>query len=230
MNTRLNKRMVELGLVSSRRKADELIQTGGVKVNGSPVENLATRVSEDDSVTLYGRSGKAKANITIAFNKPVGYICTHRSQRNGQKTIFDLLPLNFASLKIAGRLDKDSQGLMLLSSDGELIQKVSHPSQGKSKTYSVHLDKKVDNDDLSKLLAGVKLADGMSKFAEARRIKPQIIRVVLTEGRNRQIRRSFEALGYKVIKLERTKIGNMTLGLLTPGEHRFIKPTEVLDA
>lgn len=230
MSVRLNKRLVELGLAPSRRKADELISSGGVNVNGEVVASLGQTVSETDTITLYGRQGQERPDIYIAFNKPRGYVCTHRVQSNRQKTIFDLLPLNFAGLKIAGRLDRDSQGLMILSSNGEFIQKITHPSQSKVKTYIVHLDKPLSQLDQRATTEGVRLKDGVSKFDAIRSIKPHIVRVELHEGRNRQIRRSFEALGYKVRQLERIKIGSLELGILGPGQHRFIKPNEVSGA
>lgn len=230
MSTRLNKQLVELGLVSSRRKADELITQGAVSVNGTVTTKLATQIGAEDVITLYGRSGQKREHVYLAFNKPVGYVCTHRTQTDRQKTIFDLLPLSFAGLKIAGRLDKESQGLMVLSSDGAFIQAISHPSQGKLKTYMVFVDKPVQQSDQAKLLEGIKLYDGVSKFESVSRIKPQLLRVTLSEGRNRQIRRTFEALGYKVKMLERTRIGRLDLGVLKSGAHRFIKPSEIVDA
>lgn len=228
MSIRLNKKLVDLGLAASRRKADELIQDGGVMINGKPVTELGTQVSENDTITLFGREGKVRENIYLAFHKPVGYVCTHRVQTDRQKTIFDLLPLSFAGLKIAGRLDKDSQGLMVLSSDGNFIQAVSHPSNGKRKTYLVTLDKPLRQVDKASLLSGVKLKDGISSFASVSQIKPHLLRVMMSEGKNRQIRRTLEKLGYKVRTLERTRMGGLELGVLKPGEHRFIKPEEAL--
>ncbi len=228
MTSRLNKRLVDLGLAASRRKADELIQEGGVMVNGEQVTTMATQVDENDVISLFGRTGKVREHIYIAFHKPAGYVCTHRVQTDRQKTIFDLLPLSFASLKLAGRLDKDSQGLMVLSSDGNFIQNLSHPSRGKQKTYLVNLDKPLRQADKARLLSGVKLKDGMSRFVSVSQIKPQLLRVTMSEGKNRQIRRTLEALGYNVRVLERTRLGSLELGLLKPGEHRFINPKDVL--
>ncbi len=228
MSTRLNKRLVELGLAASRRKADELITDGAVSVNGEQVTNMATQVTDADAITLYGREGKVREHIYIAFHKPVGYVCTHRVQTDRQKTIFDLLPLSFAGLKIAGRLDKDSQGLMILSSDGSFIQDITHPSRGKLKTYLVSLDKALKQQDKASLLAGVKLKDGMSTFKTVSQIKPHLLRVTMSEGKNRQIRRTLEKLGYKVRVLERTRMGGLELGVLKVGEHRFIKPEDAL--
>lgn len=228
MSTRLNKRLVDLGLAASRRKADELIQDGGVMMNGEQVTNMATQVSESDTITLFGREGKVREHIYIAFHKPVGYVCTHRVQTDRQKTIFDLLPLSFAGLKIAGRLDKDSQGLMVLSSDGNFIQDISHPSRGKRKTYLVTLDKPLRQADKASLLSGVKLKDGISTFTSVSQIKPHLLRVMMSEGKNRQIRRTLEKLGYKVRTLERTRMGGLELGVLKAGEHRFIKPEDAL--
>ncbi len=228
MSSRLNKRLVELGLASSRRKADELITGGAVQVDGKVVTTLSTQVIPNQTVTLYGRSGQERTHIYLAFNKPVGFVCTHRSQTSKQKTIFDLLPLSFAGLKIAGRLDKDSQGLMILSSDGEFIQSITHPSRGKLKTYLVTVDKPVSQAHRDQLGKGVKLKDGKSTFSTVASIKPTLLRVSLSEGRNRQVRRTFEQLGYRVKVLERTRIGKLDLGQLKPGDHRFIKPGDAL--
>lgn len=226
--SRLNRRLVELGLADSRRKADELIRTGNVSIDGVVTTDLSFSPSDSQTIEVDGVVGQEREDITIAFNKPKGYVCTHSAQTEKQKTIFDLLPPNFRSLRIAGRLDKDSQGLMILSSSGSLIQKISHPSQEKPKIYLVSLDKPIHIKDKDRLLSGVKLFDGVSKFDLVHVIKPSLLRVTMHGGKNRQIRRTFEALGYRVTTLERRRIGKLELGLLPSGKHRFISPREIM--
>jgi len=218
---RLNKQLVELGLSASRRKADEAIEHGLVLVNGE-LAGLGDMVDLADRIVLNGKSGKSRGNITIVLNKPPGYVCSHTAQ-GSEKTIFRLLPKNFSSLKIAGRLDKDSQGLLLLSSDGDLVQKLSHPSAGKSKEYIVNLKTSFNSPDKKKLLAGVSLNDGISRFESLKILSQTRLRVVLQEGKNRQIRRCFESLGYLVIKLERTRLGSIELGTLAQGKFEFVQ-------
>ncbi len=225
--TRLNKRLVELGLVNSRRKADIAIDEGVVEVNNK-IAKMGEQVNLTDHITLSGRTGKTQTHITIIFYKPTGYVCTHlRNSRS--KTIFDLLPKTFKSLKIAGRLDKNSQGLILLSSNGELINTITHPSSQKDKEYIVTLKSTFNDKDLAKLLQGIELEDGLSRFTKAKIITPKKLRVVLREGRKRQIRRTFSAIGYKVVELERVRIGSVSTGLLKSGEYRFLSGNEIKD-
>lgn len=223
---RLNKRLVELGLSESRRKADRAINDGIVSVNGQSA-TLGQEVGEADNILLRGKSGESKAPIYVAFNKPRGYVCSHAQQEVGQ-TIFTLLPKNFASLKIVGRLDSESEGLVILSSDGDFVQALSHPSSGKEKEYVVALDIPLTGESLKKLGAGVKIDGSTRKFKSLSKISPTTFRVILSEGRNRQIRRMFEGLGYNVIKLQRIRVGKLSLGTLPSGKHKVIQRGEVL--
>lgn len=225
-HVRLNKHLVDLGLADSRRKADESIEAGQVLVNGI-VASVGTKVLTTDSVTYKGKSGTKREHITIRFNKPVGYVSSHVAEPT-EKTLFKLLPKSFAHLKIAGRLDKDSHGLMILSSDGQLVQRLSHPSNGKLKEYVVMLNKEFATVDKPKLTTGVKLDDGLSTFVSAKQLAPKRLRVTLREGRNRQVRRTFEALGYVVTDLERTQLGTTQLGRLMSGTFEFIHNSEDL--
>lgn len=221
---RLNQHLVNIGLAASRRKADELIEQGKVEINGVLVTKLATRVGPTDQVTVGGKTGQSKTNIYIAYNKPRGEVCSRQSQDNSP-TIFTSLPKNFSSLKIAGRLDKDSRGLVILSSDGQFVNDLSHPSKEKMKTYMVKLRSPITSTQLDKLNDGVMLKEGLSQMV-ARRIKPKILRIEMSEGKNRQIRRTLEKIGAEVIDLERVAIGNLVLHW-PEGKFEFIKPESV---
>ncbi len=227
LKTRLNKQLVQLGLAPSRRKADELISAGQVMVNNQIVTELGTLVSESDVVSVKGKTGEIKENIYVAYNKPRGEVCSHSSEL-GDKTIFASLPKSFLSLKIAGRLDKDSEGLVILSSDGDFVNKVSHPSQQKEKLYIVTTRQPVDKQSLTKLEAGVKLDDGLAKAYKTRSLPGNRVSLVLQEGRKRQIRKMFEAIDRPVVRLERIQVGAYRNDRLKPGEYVFIKPEDVL--
>lgn len=219
MTTRLNKYLASAtGL--SRRAADASISQGRVTVNGGPA-SLGSSVSDSDSVSLDGRPVKAGGeSLTIMLNKPIGYVCSRQGQ--GSRTIYDLLPAEYHSLKPVGRLDKYSSGLLLLTNDGELANRLTHPRYGKTKVYEISLGKplaplhqQMINDH------GIELEDGnsrlmLSKLGEAGRDW----QVTVSEGRNRQIRRTFAALGYDVTKLKRVSLGPYALAGLAEGQHR----------
>lgn len=223
---RINQYLVTAGLAPSRRKADDIIKQGRVKVNGSTLTDLSYRVEHSDTILVDNQTGKIRENIYVIYNKPVGQICSHQHQ--GQSpTVFDALPKNFASLKIAGRLDKDSRGLIILSSDGEFVQQLSHPSQHKTKTYIVTTKQVVTNSAIADLNNGVLLDDGKSTL-KVSKIKSNTLRVEMTEGRKRQIRRSLEAVSLDVIDLERVSIGKYSNSHLSVGKFEFIAPKDVL--
>lgn len=226
--TRINKRLVQLGFVNSRRRADELIRSGKVRVGGKTITELATRVSSNDIISVSGKGAQFRAqDVTIALHKPVGYVCSHAKQGNNP-TIFELLPRSFAHLKIAGRLDKDSSGLVILSSDGNLVQQLSHPKAQKAKQYLVGLNKPLETVDQERLLAGVELIDGLSKFDNLSKITTKRWRLQLHEGRNRQIRRSFEKLGYEVLSLERVQIGSYHIATLPSGKYALVNSEQIV--
>ncbi|MDQ5943456.1 MAG: rRNA synthase [Patescibacteria group bacterium] len=218
--TRINKELVELGLAQSRRKADEIVEAGLVTINGK-IASAGDLTSKTDQIQISGRGGEYRSDITLLFNKPKGYICSH-TQQGDVPTIFSILPKKFQTLKIAGRLDKDSQGLVILSSDGELINRLSHPSSGKLKTYVVDINKPMMPNDKKRLSTGVILPDGISTFINLKTITRQKLRFSLTEGRNRQIRRTLSQLGYKVTKLERISLGDFQLQSIPAGKYKFV--------
>lgn len=217
--TRLNK-FLALQLGISRREADILIETGAVTINGEPII-LGARVSEGDAVAVAGKpiAQKAAPYVYLAFHKPVGYVCSRRAQ-GGNPTIYDLIPAEYHALKPVGRLDCNSSGLLLLTNDGDFAYRMTHPKFAKTKVYKATL-----NHDLAPLHQqmisdyGIELDDGPSQLTLARLKEGNSTewQVTMSEGRNRQIRRTFLALGYTVKKLHRVQFGNYSLGDMKPG-------------
>lgn len=212
---RLNKLLANrLGV--SRRKADEYITGGKVTVFGKPAK--MGEIITDASLVRFNSKPlpEAPKKVVLMLNKPVGFVCS--SQGQGSKTIYKLLPIKYHQLKTVGRLDKDSSGLLLLTNDGELHNRLTHPSYLKTKLYRVSLDRIISDNDLTKANKGIELTDGLSKMTIKR--KNGYLIVSMSEGRNRQIRRSFSALGYKVISLHRLEFGPYKLDTL--GEAKYI--------
>jgi 23S rRNA pseudouridine2605 synthase len=209
----------------SRRAADKAIETGHVKINDRKAE-LGTQVEPGDSVTLAGKPAVLPLAYTyIILNKPVGYVSS-RAEQGKAPTIYELLPANYRQLKPVGRLDKDSSGLLLLTNDGQLAQQLTHPSQQKEKVYQVHLSKPLSDRDKKAIEAGVTLDDGPSKLALTGAGPDWIVR--MSEGRNRQIRRTFSALGYEITRLHRTHFGKLGLGSIASGQTQEVKRTDAL--
>ena len=204
----------------SRRQADAAIAEGRVRLNNA-VAPLGATVAPDDAVELDGVALNAPIYQTIALHKPPGYVTSRRKQGT-TPTIYALLPVGLHVLKPVGRLDRDSSGLLLLTNDGELAQQLQHPSRGHRKRYEVQLDRRLQPDDAKQLQQGVKLDDGLSRLAVEQR--HGYIEVWLEEGRNRQIRRSFAALGYRVTRLHRTNVGDLVLGDLASGQWQPVTP------
>lgn len=208
----------------SRRSADDAIAGGRVLVNGQAPE-VGQLYNEGDVVKLDGAPLNAQATTTIMLNKPIKTICSKTQQGNVQ-TVYSLLPPELQHLTYVGRLDKDTTGLLIMSNDGDLIQSITHPSHQVTKTYQVQLDEPLSEADASFIVKGVQLEDGPSKFQISG--KGRDWEVKLREGRNRQIRRTFEALGYEVVKLHRKSVGKLSLDELRPGQYREINPQDVL--
>jgi len=216
---RLNKHLA-LQLSISRREADNLIGQGSVTINGTEA-TLGARFNSGDIIDVKGKPLAADtAYEYIAFNKPVGYVCSRR-QQGDNPTIYDLLPAKYHHLKPVGRLDRDSSGIILLSNDGNFAFNMTHPKFAKVKIYNVRLE-----NELSPLHQqmisdhGINLEDGNSvlQLERMNETDRKSWIVTMTEGRNRQIRRTFGALGYTVAKLHRTNFGNYALGDIKPGE------------
>lgn len=220
--TRLNKYLA-LHLGISRREADELIEKGKVTVNGT-VASLGSQVHDNDEVTVNGKTlGGTTAYRYVLFNKPVGYVCSRKAQGDNP-TIYDLLPSDMASLKPVGRLDKDSSGLLILTNDGDFAHQMTHPSFRKVKIYEVSLDHPLEPLHQQMIADyGVEIGDGTSKLSLERVDDDRKDWVVtMSEGRNRQIRRTFGALGYTVTALHRTNFGPYGLADLVSGKTRDI--------
>jgi 23S rRNA pseudouridine2605 synthase len=208
----------------SRRAADTAIAAGEIMVNNlSPAAGHI--VQPTDTVRYKGRTltnNPNKPSTTIMVNKPVGYICSRDGQ--GGRTVYDLLPPELHTLKPIGRLDKNSSGLLLLTTDGDLAHTLTHPSFGKTKVYKIALNHPLSTADETKIQQGITLDDGNSKLelTALNQTDRSNWKVTMSEGRNRQIRRTFDALDYTVVKLHRTHFGDYTLANLRPGEHRDI--------
>jgi 23S rRNA pseudouridine2605 synthase len=215
---RINK-YIALASGMSRRAADAAIAEGRVLVNGEvPAVGYDTR--DDDRVTLDGSAITPDVKpVTIILHKPAGYVVSRNGQ--GSRTIYDLLPAKYHTLKPVGRLDKDSSGLLLLTNDGHLANELTHPRYTKTKIYEVELDKPLQplhqqmvNDH------GIELEDGNSRLQLEKLDNAKNWKVTMQEGRNRQIRRTFAALGYTVTKLHRTHFGSYQLEGLEAGSSR----------
>lgn len=212
---------LQLGL--SRREADELVAAGNVTVNGLTA-HLGARVDSNDTVTVNGETVVGTTSfVYIAFHKPIDYVCSRRRQGD-TPTIYELLPEEYRALKPVGRLDKNSSGIILLTNDGTFAHQMTHPSFYKKKVYEVELDAPLQ--PLHRQMVsdfGVVLEDGKSQFELTRQHDDNDTAWIVTmnEGRNRQIRRTFAALGYTVTKLHRTAFGSYSLGTIKVGEYQI---------
>lgn len=221
-STRLNKYLAfHVGI--SRREADDIITKGRVSINGKPA-SIGERVVASDDIRINGKPLDTSTSTDyIMLHKPVGYVCS-RKQQGESPTIYTLLPEKHHSLKTVGRLDRDSSGLILLTNDGDFAQRMTHPGQGKTKKYEVSLDRPLEPLHQQMISDfGVDLDDGKSQLLLERQSDDRREWIVIMhEGRNRQIRRTFAALGYVVSKLHRTDFGPYTLGNLPSGKYEAV--------
>lgn len=222
---RLNKFLASCA-VGSRRGCEELIAAGRVEVNGAPCLKLATRVTPTDHVRVDGKRVFPKEEVVVLFHKPRGFVCT-RSDELGRKTIYDVLPPALQSLHHVGRLDTDSEGMLILTNDGDLSQRLMHPSKSVEKEYLVTSNQAFENAHLDQFLNGVYTTEGKLKAKAIERISARRIKVVLDHGAKRQIRVMFEALGYTATKLLRVRIGSLWLGDLEPGAYAVLNSSEI---
>ena len=215
---RLNRFLAAAG-VGSRRHCDELIGAGRVTINGKVCANFSAQPGPHDHVKVDGKLVRVAPALTIMLHKPAGFVST-RKDAYARDTVFDLLPQKFSRLFNIGRLDAQTEGLLLLTSDGALAQRLTHPRYKTDKEYEVTLDRPWDPALAPKLLRGIFLDGQRAKIARLHSVSPTRLRVVLQQGINRQIRRMFEAVGYRVKHLVRVRLGNLRLADLPRGHWR----------
>jgi len=227
---RINKYLESCG-VGSRRFCDNLVAEGKVMVNGR-LGRIGQDIDEKDSVTVDGKkvSPATVKNLYFIMNKPKGYVCTVKDDK-GRKTVMELLPRLSTRVVPVGRLDYDSEGLLLFTNDGELINRLTHPRNEIPKTYLVKIEGEISESSLAKLRAGVELDGKVTNRSTVKVIsvddKFTKLSVTITEGRNRQVRRMFEAVGKEVVFLKRIKIGDLTLSGVDRGKCRPLSRAEV---
>ncbi len=224
---RLNKFLADAG-IASRRGSDELIEAGLVKVNGSVVHEKGTRVQASDLVTVKGEPVSYLKHLSyLVLNKPKDYITTTNDEK-GRKTVMDLVPLK-QRLYPVGRLDRNTTGTLLITNDGELATRLMHPSHEIEREYVVGLDKRLSPEHAKKIVAGVELEDGTTGPAEIF-VNPEDkteLRIVLKEGRNREVRRIFEHFHYDVKRLHRVRYAMISVAGLSRGEYRHLTRDEI---
>lgn len=222
MSIRINKYLSESGYCS-RREADRLIEQGRVQINGER-SLIGSKVSEGDQVQVDGKIVERKKEaIYIAFHKPIGITCT--TERKVAGNIIDYINYPERIFPI-GRLDKMSEGLIFLTSDGDIVNKILRAGNFHEKEYVVTVDRPIDDRFVEQMAAGVKILDTVTRPCKVVQEGKQRFRIILTQGLNRQIRRMCEALGYRVVTLKRTRIMNMTIGELKAGEWRYFSEKE----
>src|SRR6516162_7108492 len=222
---RLNRFLAAAGL-GSRRHCDELIAAGRVTINGNTCTDFSVEPNPRDHVKVNGKLIHAAPTLTIMLHKPAGFVST-RKDDHVRDTVFDLLPQKFSRLFNIGRLDAQTEGLLLLTNDGDLAQRLTHPRYKIDKEYEVTLDRPWDASLAPKLLRGISLDSQRARVARLHSMSPTHLRVVLQQGINRQLRRMFEAVGYRVKHLLRVRIGNLRLADLPSGHWRALTKREL---
>jgi 23S rRNA pseudouridine2605 synthase len=228
---RLQKFLADAG-VASRRAAERMILGGLVSVNGQMVTELGTKVDERTArVTVDGEPVRVRRKIYLAINKPRGFICSKHDPKS-RNVVGDLLPAEWArTLHPVGRLDWDSEGLLFLTNDGDLTLRLTHPRYGIHKYYRATIVGKLEPEDLRPFTAGIRHEGEMLKAERVRLISSNnshsLVELELGEGKNREVRRMFEAIGFEVERLQRTQIGKIRLGELPVGKYRVLTDAEV---
>ena len=226
---RINKFLAHAG-VGSRRQCEDLIRAGRVSIDGETVTELGTQVEAGQTVSVDGEPLRSEKQVYWLVNKPPGYLCTNRDP-DGRPLAIDLVPKIEQRVYTVGRLDEASEGLLLLTNDGDLANRLMHPRFGVEKTYLVQVAGSPSRRDMQKLLDGVWLSDGRVRATKVRKIKKQgkssWLRIVLKEGKNREIRRMLAKLDHKVMRLRRVAIGNVQLGRLAKGKARKLSFEEL---
>lgn len=227
---RLQKYLSQAG-IASRRAGEELILAGRVWVNGRVVSELGTKVDPAaDVVQVDGRRVQPASRLWIAVHKPRGVVSTRRDPQ-GRRTVYDGLPRRFRALFHVGRLDLDSEGLMLLTNDGDGAHRLLHPRHGIERVYEVEIEGGLDRARRARLLGGIELEDGVARAHSVEQVSRTAsgatLRLAVREGRKREVRRMLEALGRPVRKLVRLRFGPIELGNLAPGMWRALGPDEL---
>jgi 23S rRNA pseudouridine2605 synthase len=227
---RLQKYLADAG-VASRRASEQIILAGRVSLNGTVVRELGVRIDPDhDKIALDGRPLKTRRKLHVALHKPEGVVCT-RSDPQGRRTVGDFLPREWEDLYPVGRLDYDSEGLLLLTNDGDFCLKLTHPRYGVPKRYLVQIEGAAPPALTRKLEKGVMNEEELLKASRARVVSSNAdssqLEITLVQGRNREIRRMLETLGHRVLRLVRVQIGNLHLGELKKGKWRVLQPADV---
>lgn len=233
MEIRLQKYLADSG-VASRRKCEEFILNGDVEVNGQVVQELGTKVTEQDEVKFRGKLVKpVEDKVYILLNKPIGYVTTAKDQFK-RDTVLDLVKVKQRIVPV-GRLDMYTSGALILTNDGEFVNKYTHPKNEIDKTYNVTLAGKIESNEVEALRNGVELDDGyITKSAKVKILKIDEeknisrLQIVIHEGKNRQVRRMCEAINKKVLALHRSKIGHIDVKDLKIGEWRYLKKSEIM--
>lgn len=226
---RINKYLAQCG-VASRRDCDKLVAEGRVTVNSRPAD-VGADVEEGDVIKVDGKVVTVKKNEYYILHKPKGYLCTV-SDDKGRKTVMDILGSSVGRVYPVGRLDYDSEGLLILTTDGELAQHLTHPSNEVPKTYVVKVEGRLTEADLNPIRSGIEIEGGyVTKKCRAHIIETNRdftrVEITLREGKNREIRKMFAAIGKEVTLLKRTKVGELSLRGLDRGAFRKLTPAEV---
>ena len=231
---RLQKYIAECG-IASRRKAEELILEGKIRVNGIIVTELGTKINPSKDIVEYNNKviEPEQRNVYILLNKPIGYVTTVKDQFN-RPSVLDLVKVKERIVPI-GRLDFYTSGALILSNDGDFVYKITHPRHEVNKTYNVTVKGIINDDEIEALRSGVKIDDYITKPAKAKILKTDKdknisrIQITIHEGKNRQIRKMCEAIGKKVLALHRSKIGNIDVKDLKIGDWRYLTDAEISD-
>jgi 23S rRNA pseudouridine2605 synthase len=230
VKVRLQKFLADAG-IASRRASEKIIVDGRVRVNGVDVQQLGFKVDAlHDRVEVDGQRVRVKRKLYVALHKPPGYICTRKDERD-RPVIFDLLPREWGNLFSAGRLDCESEGLILLTNDGDFALRVTHPRYGVHKTYVATVEGEVIPRMLRRMTEGIEDAGEVLKAEKAKALSRNnshsVIELELSEGRNREVRRMFESQGLTVSRLQRIKIGKIRLAELPAGKWRALTEPEI---
>ncbi len=217
---RINKYIASCG-VSSRRNAEELILACRVKINGQVVTELGVKVNDKDIVEVDGKKiSLEREKLYIMLNKPRGYVTTSKEQF-GRPSVLDLLDVKQRVFAV-GRLDMDSEGLLLLTNDGDFANKIIHPTKHISKTYEVVLKKEIADENIEKLKQGVDIGGYITRPSIVEKVDNKNIIITIYEGKNRQVRKMCESVGNKVVNLKRIEIGSLKLGELKNGKYKYL--------